>query len=486
MPAPAEPHLRLVQPHARLDDPHRCDDDGSTVRLRRLLYDALVASDGQGGHVPALASAWSVDDAARRWRLLLRPGVLAHDGAPVDARDVIASLERARDPALGGALGTEGVVAGYLEGVQLRADVDADGVEVVTIATPRPFADLLDLLVDLPVVPQRAHGAFAHAPVGTGRYRAVSVAPGRLELRRWEGHWAATESPAADASCEPSDDVLVHATALSVTAEPDAAARVGAVVAGAADVASHVPSALARSHASDPRVRLERRAASVAVVAFFHLHPGRPSPVHDVRVRRALQHACDAEAMVRELCHGYAAPLAGPFPPPHLGVDPSLRPHPHDPAEARALLAEAGHGGGLELCIDVPERLPDEAPALAAMLQRQWAEVGVTLRVRRHADREAYARAVRDGRYADLCVFDSSPASSFRVLHEKLHSAVAGPWWQGFHDPEVDSAIDAGAAASDPVTRREHYRRAYRRVHDAVPWLFLYAPEALWLTARRD
>jgi len=472
MPVTPRPR-RIVQTHVDLGDPHRCDDDAATVRLRRLRFTTLVAPAPDGGHRQALASAWRVDAAARRWRFRLRPEARAHDGASLGARDVIASLERARDPAVGGALGTAGVFAHYLEGVRFTAERDADGAELLSLATPRPFADLLDLLVDLPVLRVAALGRDGAAQLGSGPYRLASNAPGRIELVRWDDALASHVDDTVPVGCE----------RLTIRAQPDPAERVAALLAGEADVATEIPSRLAHALDGDHRVRVQRRPGGAAVVAFFHLDPARPSPVHDVRVRRALQLATDVRTLVRELHQGYATPLSGPFPAPHLGLDPAAAPPPFDSSRARALLVEAGHGDGLTLTFDVPERLPDEAPALVALLARQWAAIGVRLEVRRHADREGYAWMVRERRYGDLCLFDSSPASSYRVLREKFHGGHAGPWWQGWSDPAVDAAIDAGAAEPDAARRAEHYRRAVARIVAASVWLLLYAPERLWLEA---
>jgi peptide/nickel transport system substrate-binding protein len=104
----------------------------------------------------------------------------------------------------------------------------------------------------------------------------------------------------------------------------------------------------------------------------------------------------------------------------------------------------------------------------------------VELEVRTYADREAYAYKVRDKKIHDACCFDSSPWSTYRVLREKFHSGVAGPWWQGYANPTVDSLIDRAAATVDDVRRQALYRRAYRLIRDDAPWIFLYHPRIFW------
>ena len=470
MPTPTPRRMRIVQAHVRLDDPHLCNDDSNSLALQGAIYESLVARVDAATFAPALATEWRVSDDARTWTFTLRPDVVAHDGEPVDASDVITTLERVRDPSLGGMLGTEGVFASYLEGATYHAARAPDGRETVRVTLARPIADFLDLVVDFPIVPQRAHGRHAEAPVGTGRYRFVHGETHEVRLQRWNRHPSAASA---------ADEVVFMA-------EPDPAARAEAVLRGDADVASGLTPALAEAQEGAHGVRVVQRPASMCAVFFFNLHPEtQGSPVHDVRVRRALHHATDVDAIIATALRGRARRLTGPFTELHLAHDPDVAPYALDRERARRLLAEAGYADGCELTVDVPTRLPDEARQVAAMLREQWAAVRVRLRVVTHDDRPGYAHMVRAKRIHDLCCFDSGPISTYRVLVEKFQSSVRGPWWQGFADAEVDTAIDRAAAIPDTAERRAQYRDVYRRLVDAAPWLYLYAPDKLWLTDER-
>lgn len=470
MPTNSPRSLRIAQAHVQLDDPHLCNDDSNSLALQGAIYETLVARVDAATFEPALATEWCVADDARTWTFTLRPGVVAHDGDEVGADDVIATLERVRDPSLGGVLGTEGVFASYLEGATYQAGTTADGRETVRVVLARPIADFLDLIVDFPVVPRRAQGRHADAPVGTGRYRFVRGDEHEVVLRRWERHWGDTE---------PYDEVVF-------AAEREPEARADAVRRGEADVASGLTPTLAAALGGEAGVRLVRRPASMCAVFFFNLHPeAHGSPVQDARVRRALHHATDVDAIVEAALLGHARRLSGPFTELHLAFDPTVTPYALDLDRARELLAEAGFEAGCDLTVDVPTRLPDEAQQVAGMLREQWAAVGVRLHVVAHDDRPGYAHMVRAKRIHDLCCFDSGPISSYRVLVEKFHSSVRGPWWQGYTSSEVDALIERAAATTDTDARRAVYREAYRLLAHDAPWLFLYSPDKLWVTSER-
>ena len=59
-----------------------------------MVFDTLYALDEAGVPQPQMLAGHTVEDDGRTWRLTLRPGLRFHDGAPVLARDVVASLQR--------------------------------------------------------------------------------------------------------------------------------------------------------------------------------------------------------------------------------------------------------------------------------------------------------------------------------------------------------------------------------------------------------
>jgi peptide/nickel transport system substrate-binding protein len=64
-----------------------------------LIYDTLFGTDAKGEVQPQMLERWSASRDQKRWTLVLRDGLRFHDGAPVTAEDVVASIKRwsARD-----------------------------------------------------------------------------------------------------------------------------------------------------------------------------------------------------------------------------------------------------------------------------------------------------------------------------------------------------------------------------------------------------
>ncbi len=121
-----------------------------------------------------------------------------------------------------------------------------------------------------------------------------------------------------------------------------------------------------------------------------------------------------------------------------------------------------------------PTRLPDEAQALVKTVEAQLADLGVRFHVHLEADRTHYANQVRLKQIHDLCVFDSSPMSTFRVLHEKVDSRVRGSWWEGYANPAVEALIDRARRTADDAARESLFQECYRLLQADPPWLYLY------------
>ncbi len=456
----------LMQARLPLRDPHDCTDGADELALYRALYETLVGY-GPRGFRPRLARAWQVSSDARIWRFRLRPGTLFHDGTPCDAQAVKTSLMRMARPDKGYALGSPAVWRAYLGDADIRVE-DADSL---TIRLGAPMADLLDILAQ----------AFILSPAGLDALEAgtIAAAPGsgpfRLE-EYGEGHLLLTRF-AEYRGRRPTND------AIRVLAEPDRARRLDALVAGQAQAAADLDPQASMALAQHGATRVE----SLTPVAIIFMMNAARGPLGDPTLRRALSLAIDRGALLRGAAGGAGRVLPGIVSPLHFGApqapeheedliqDPLQDPL-YDPDQARALLAQAGHGDGLALTLDTPTHLPDEAQALSEGLRAQLSAFGISIDIRSHGEREAYAHQVRRKEIGDLCVFDSSPLSTFRVLVEKLDQRVRGAWWQGYASTAVEAAIDAGRAEPDETRRAAHYARAYRLMQADPPWLSLYNP----------
>jgi peptide/nickel transport system substrate-binding protein len=323
------------------------------------------------------------------------------------------------------------------------------------------MADLLDLLVAMPISPASALDNLPGEYTGSGPYKIVEQSEARLVVSAHEEYWG-----------EPPQYREIH-----WIAEADPEVRVDAVLNGEAHIASGI--GIQGRNRVDEEGGAETREWDSGLAIIFMAN-SQEGPCRDRRVRQALNYAIDVDRIIAEIKQGAAKPLNGFLTPHHFGYNPETPVYPYDPERARGLLAEAGYEDGLTLVFDIPATMPDEAPALARTMAEQYSEVGITLEIVEHQDRAAYSEMVREKDINDAAAFDSSPRSTYRVLMEKIHSGRRGPWWEGYSNVEVDSLIDTSQATIDSDERQAIYRRVYSIIRDDAPWIFLYRPTRYW------
>lgn len=441
----------IAQPRLGLHDPHDCTDASDELTILHAIYDTLVRRDGQD-FVSHLAQSWTVSDDARRWTFHLQPKVQFHDGSACDAQAVAASLQRMAREDKGYTLGAPAVWRQFLGG----ATLEITDPQTLVVTLTDPMADLLDVLEQGFIVAPSAFAALDAGDytkqIGSGAYRLTSVTPTEITARRQESHFAGL----------PANPTITWRHV------PDAADRLAQLSRREVQVANGLDFEASRTLGA-------MRHEYVSPVAIIYLLNAATGPLADGRVRRALSLAVDRDAIGETVMAGAAKPLRGFISPNHFGAGKGNAAR-MDRDLARRLLAEAGHGDGLSLEVDCPTRLPDEAERLTAALAEQLAEVGITLNVHIHHEREDYAHMVLRKEIRDLCVFDSSPMSTYRVLFEKIDSRIAGSWWQGYANPEIETLIDTGRVTTDRAARADIWKQAYALLQDDPAWLTLYNP----------
>src|SRR6185295_5457946 len=86
--------LRVV-PHSNLTI---LDPIWTTAYITRnhgyMIYDTLFGMDTKGNIQPQMVDKWETSKDRKTWTVILRDGLEFHDGKPVTAEDVIASIAR--------------------------------------------------------------------------------------------------------------------------------------------------------------------------------------------------------------------------------------------------------------------------------------------------------------------------------------------------------------------------------------------------------
>jgi peptide/nickel transport system substrate-binding protein len=444
-------------------DPHLHDEESTHSALSHF-YERLVAFGPDLDIRPELAVQWT-NPSDTVWRFTLRKGVLFHDGTPLTAEDVVASLRRAeRMP------GSQ--VIHYLKNVASVTALSSREVEVVT-SSPSPL--LLNKLAFVAVVPRSAPDQAISDPVGTGPYRFVSGAPREvLEGEAFERYWG--PRPAF--------------SRFRVVPLPDARSRAHAILEHRADVVSRFPFEFTSWARGRKGMTLASRVGLGVSFLGFSLREG--SPYRDRKVREAFALAIDRARMIDASEREHTVNAEQFVPGAVFGYAPPSRPWVHDLVRARALLAEAGHRGGMDATLV----LPDTQAGIGSHLGVLLGEAGVRVRVETLPWGDYYAKWSRGELDLFGFAYTAGTGDASDLLDAIFHTPSVSSGAQnttGYSSAAFDLLVDDSGSILDPYERRRLMNEALAILREDLPAiplvvrsnLYAVSDEITW-TARQD
>ncbi|WP_159501502.1 ABC transporter substrate-binding protein [Microbacterium sp. 18062] len=330
---------------------------GSLDQYLQPVYDTLLRRTPDLELVPMLATEWTYDDALTTLSLELRTGVAFTDGTDFDADAVVANLVRTRD--------ANGPQSASLASVDTVTAVDADTVEV-HLTEPDP--GLLDALAGTAgsiVSPEALDSdTLSTAPVGTGPFvldTASTTTGDTYTYTANPDYW--------DPELVPYDTIVIK------TLE-DVTARMNAIQSGQVQATmAEIPQIAAAESAG---LTVQTQLLNFTGLVIFDREGALVPALGDARVRRAINHAIDGDALLTALRDGRGVVTSQLF-----GEDSEAfvadldDEYPFDPARARELLAEAGYADGFD--ITLPDFSAIFGESLFATVTEQLQAVGITV-----------------------------------------------------------------------------------------------------------
>jgi peptide/nickel transport system substrate-binding protein len=294
-------------------------------------------------------------------------------------------------------------------------------------------------------------------PVGTGPYKVTEHQPGRLvRFERNADYFK--DSPLPQPTIEKLELRLI----------PVRVTQAAELMAGGLDWIYTVAPDTAEQLKTLPHLGVS--AGESMRIAFLHFNVRENTPVpqlRDARVRRAISHAIDREAILKNIVGGGRVIHVHCFPT-QFGCDDSQAPrYAYDPAKAKALLAEAGFANGFDMDF-FAFRDRQQAEAIIGYLR------AVNIRVNlRYVQAVAARDAMREGKAAMIAqTWGSYSVNDVSANTPVFFSFLAD---DTARDEQVRDLLQTGDTTVDPAARKQAYAKALARIADQAYSLPLYS-----------
>lgn len=424
----------------------------SSAHIMMHLFDGLTRLDPDGSLHPSLAESWElIDDTT--WRFYIRQGVTFHDGAALDANVIKLNIDRLASTTQDRASTGSTVVGAEV--------VDEFTVDIKTIdIDPLLPSKATGFLIATPALvqdPDSDSVEFNRHPIGSGPYTFAKDVPGEyILLEANPDYWRG----------------VPEATSITFRIIPDASVQIAELMSGGVDFVENVTPEV---------VSLIERTGTAKVVnaqsPISHTIPFRQdieSPLSDVRVRQAINHAVDIDSIIENVLSGYATPLATIVLPIALGYNPEVTRYAYDPEKARELLAEAGYADGVTIEFDFSPAIGEMySTEVIQAIAHQLEQVGIKLNLNSLEYGIAIQKVYGDNTVAPMFRWQwktwyNDPDS---ILHGFFHSTGSASF---VRDPVIDDMLTRARYNQDNEERAQIYSDLQVMIHDQALQLPLY------------
>ncbi len=447
-------------------DPQKHDNAVHESVLRNV-YEPLVTLSADLQKIePVLATSFRrVNDLTTQFKL--RQGVKFHNGEDFDAAVVKFTVDRIFNPE---------TKAPLLSTYQTIDRVDIVDRYTVNFVTKKPDPVFMRRVTSLHMnmIPPKYFSTasadeLARKPVGTGPYRFVS--------------WAKDADFVMDANPAywGTKPTISRVTMRTI---PESGTRVAALLAGDADIITAVP--------PDEIDRLNKSGKTRAITLPgnripFYMIAVRKEPLNKKLVRQAINYGSNVDGIIKTILDGHGfrrAVISNPW---HVGFDAAIKPYPYDPAKAKALLAQAGHPGGITIDMHAIQGRYPKDKEIAEALAGELGKVGVTVNLKFYEG--ATWVQLADAQKLDGLIFSSwgNIWQDADLTYYPLFRS-GGRYtknWTGYANEQLDGLLEEGRSTLDDAKRQDIYSRIQRLVFDDAPALFMHAIEDVYGVSTR-
>jgi peptide/nickel transport system substrate-binding protein len=447
------------------------------------LYEFTQVRDPNGGIVPALAESWTVADDKLSWTLKIREGINFHSGAPMTAENVVEDFNIFRNPDTG----QNAIFWPSVENVRLG---DEPGTVVVELnvpfaALPETLATEFSMIHNERIREEAGESFGATVADGTGPFTLGNFEPGNeVVVERWDDYHG-TNVP----FLENTGTAYLDAVRWVPILEPSQ--RAAEMETGSVDAMKNPAGQdIARLKSNDDLVVVE-----FTELSNFILNLNQQNTAlgfDDVRVRQAISHAIDRDAIVDAVYFGAAAATPGPVAAGYKWYETGVEAfNQFDPDRTATLLEQAGFvrgGGGWERD---GQRLEFTVINENDVLQMQIMEAVTGMLA--DVDIPMQVRNMESAVFFDVVFGDPPPdAWTFKWLWSSVIDLIV--FFEAFPTAEYNQhgvsadlqrAIEDWQGAGTDAELEDAARRVQLSFAEFLPWLAIVTPNNVWVNNKK-
>ena len=413
---------------------------GMSHAVIEQVFSGLTALDSDANPYPDLAESIDISDDGLVYTFNLRKGVAFHDGTPFTAADVKFTLDHLKNPD-----------TGYPYAVKLNAVAETividDHTAQVRLSVPEgPF--LVNLAFPGNAIVSKTLAESGHdvgtTPIGTGPYKFVSYQPSTVIKLERNADYYEGDKP--------------YIQELEYRIISDHTAITNALQSGVVDFSNVIPAKDWTAIEANP----DLTKVPINGSRWFWIGVNNQAePLNNAKVRQAIAHAVDRQAIVDAVFYGLARVIHGGVVPEwswgYAGDLKVFSPG-ADPEKAKALLAEAGYPDGIDLSFKIGTEWP-RLMAMGPLIQANLAAVGINAQISTMGTTQWLDEVFTARDYHITDMYWLSPLADpddFTTLNYYCENPMN---FQGSCSQEMDGLLDEARSATTQEARKDAYRR---------------------------
>lgn len=437
------------------------------------IYESLFTLDPETLQPkPNLATRWVISEDKLCYTFYLREGVKWHDGKPMTADDVLYSFQKIKDPKVDAA-----PLRNYFKDLTSAEKIDE---QTVRFTYAQPYVGALYTIGFLRVFPKHLFDngddfnghPLDRAPVGTGPFRFESWTTGqKIVLVRNKNYWGVPYS--------------IQKMVFKIF--PDEQVAFQLFKKRELDMIDITPLQWAKqTHSPAFQRKFVKHRLFTKYSGWNYIGWNLRKPIfQDRRVRWALAHLVDRNAINKNILYGLQIPITGPSFPLGANYDTSLPLIEYDFEKAKRLLEEAGwklpqgktirekNGKQLQFKLLFSSGL-QYYERLTPILKSNFAAAGIKLELQPMEGVTMFQMVAEKSFDAYMGGWGRGAGEEdhYQVWHSS--QAELGSNYIGYQNPELDHLVEAARQEFDDAKRAELNRQVHRILYEDQPYLFMF------------